>query len=52
MTAKAENKRRTKSMQAIFDFVETLLKYLGEFKAADIVGIVADFFAQFGISLL
>lgn len=52
MTAKAENKRRTKSMQAIFDFVETLLNYLGEFKAADIVGIVADLFAKFGISLL
>ncbi len=39
-------------MQAIFDFVINLLDYLGEFKAADIVGIVADFIAKFGISLL
>lgn len=39
-------------MQAIFDFVVKLLDYLGEFKAADIVGLVADLFAKFGINLL
>lgn len=35
-------------MTAVLAFVETLLSYLNEFKAAGIIEIIKEFFAGFG----
>ncbi len=39
-------------LNEVLAFVEQLLKYLGEFKAADIIAIIAEFLAKFGVNLL